>query len=458
MSSPTQTTDRGLPVNEDAEKTILGAILLDNAAWFEASARIEAADFFFDSHRRIFLRMSELMNARRPVDIVTLANELARAKEIEAVGGVAYLASLTEGLPLRPVIDEYVRIVKDKALLRRIMALGEAAIDRAADQSETAFEVLGSLETQMLDIGRKGIGTTALQRACDFFAKSFPTAESMTEHAVRTQGVKTGFEDFDKMTSGLRRGELIIVAARPAMGKTALIINIAEHAAIDAGLTVAIFSMEMSKEAVFARGICSRGHVPFQNYKSGSLDSEDERYFHDAHAEWAEAPVFIDDTPGLTLSQMRGSLRRLKAEGPLDLVEIDYLQLMSFDDAPKKYTREQEVGWATRGLKALAKELDVPVVLLCALSRANTQRENKRPQLSDLRESGSIEQDADLVIFPHRPIYYEPNNTELRGKDELIIGKQRNGPVGAPNVPYEPGILRWSDPNKFREQTDFVWG
>jgi replicative DNA helicase len=437
---PNLTLDAGLPANLDAEKTILGAILLDNAAHSEASERLDTDDFSLDSHKRIFLRMSELMNSQRTVDIVTLAEELARHKEVESVGGVAYLASLTEGLPRRPVIEDYVRIVKDKSLLRKLMLICSAAIARAADQSETALEVLGAAETQLLEVSEKGI-VHGLQPLDEIVQHSFGTIDNLYKESREVTGLATDFTEFDHKTSGLQKGELIIIAARPSMGKTALAINIAQNAAIKHGATVAVFSLEMSKESLLRRMLASQARVDQQKLQKGFLGKAEHGKLQRGLEQLIEARLFIDDSAGISLAEMRAKARRLKqTSGALDLVVVDYLQLMSatLPSAGGKRggyeNRTQEVSAISRGLKALAKELNVPVVALSQLSRASERRgEDKRPMLSDLRESGSIEQDADVVAFIHRESYYnrdEEQSEADKAKSEIIIAKQRNGPTG----------------------------
>lgn len=448
------TTETGPPANIDAERTILGAILLDNAAHLEAAEKLTSEDFALESHRRIFQRMSELMTAKRAVDIVTLANELQRHKEVESIGGVAYLASLTEGLPRRPVIAEYITIVRDKSLARRIMAIGQAAIERASDQSETALEVGGTFAAE-LERALASSTPSRLVRAGDYLREKFPTAEAMVEHAATSQGVKTGFDDFDEMTCGLQKSELIIVAARPAMGKTAWGGNVLEYVSVDQNKPTAFFSVEMSKQAILTRMICSRGHVPLQAYRSGRLRDEDMAYFRNSKAEIQDAPLYIDDTPRITLSQLRTQALWLKSKVDFVLLMVDHIGKMATDDAPRRYSREQEVAWLSAGLAALSKELAVPVVVLCQLSREVAKRDDKRPKLSDLRESGSIEQDADLVAFLHRPEYYEPHDETLRNKGEIIVAKQRQGPTDTVEAMYDGAITRWSDPAKFRAQTEF---
>jgi len=451
---PNLALDTGLPANVDAEKTILGAILLDNAAHAEAAEKLAEDDFSLDSHRRIFLRMTELMNASRAVDIVTLSNELSRMKEIETVGGVAYLASLTEGLPRRPVIEEYIRIVKDKSLLRKLMLICSAAIARAADQGENALDVLGAAESQLMEVSEKGL-TSGFQSLDQIVQHSFGTIDNLYEQSREVTGLATDFTQFDIMTSGLQKGELIIIAARPSMGKTALAINIAENAAINHGATVAIFSLEMSKESLLRRMLSSQAWVDQQKLQKGFLGREDHDRLTTALGLLVESRLFIDDTAAISLAEMRAKAGRLKQNKGLDLVVVDYLQLMSAtvpSSGKRNYeNRTQEVSAVSRGLKALAKELNVPVLALSQLSRAGVQRkDDHRPMLSDLRESGSIEQDADVVAFIHRDSYYnrdEEMSEADKAKSEIIIEKQRNGPTGTVHLNFIAKFTRFDNPD-----------
>jgi replicative DNA helicase len=445
--------DAGLPANIDAEKTILGAILLDNAAHSEAAERLEPDDFSLDSHKRIFVRMSELMNEQRAVDIVTLSHELARVKEIEAVGGVAYLASLTEGLPMRPVIEEYIRIVKDKSLLRKLMLICSAAIARAADQSETALEVIGAAETALLEVSEKGV-TGGLEPLEHIVANSFGNIDNLYRNSRTVTGLETDFTKLDEMTSGLQKGELIIVAARPSMGKTAFAINMAQNAAVNHNATVAVFSLEMNKESLLRRMLSSQAWVDQRNLQTGFIRKEDHDKLVRGLEALVESRLFIDDTAGISLAEMRAKARRLKQTyGALDLVVVDYLQLMSAtlpSAGGKRYeNRTQEVSAISRGLKALAKEMNVPVVALSQLSRASERRgDDKRPMLSDLRESGSIEQDADVVAFIHREAYYnrdEEMSESDKAKSEIIIAKQRNGPTGTVHLNFISRFTRFEN-------------
>ena len=451
---PDLTLEAGLPANIDAEKTILGAILLDNAAHSEAAEKLTADDFSLDSHRRIFLRMSDLMASQRAVDIVTLANELARYKEVETVGGVAYLASLTEGLPRRPVIEEYIRIVKDKSLLRRLMSICSAAIARAADQSETALEVLDMAESQLMEVSDKGI-TRGLEPLEQIVRDSFGSIDNLYKQSREVTGLATDFYEFDRMTSGLQKGELIIIAARPSMGKTALAVNIAQNAAVNHQAVVAVFSLEMSKESLLRRMLASQAWVDQRKLQTGFLGREDQDKLRRGLEQLIESRMFIDDSAGISLAEMRAKARRLKqSAGQLDLIMVDYLQLMTATPSTaggKRYeNRTQEVSAISRGLKALAKELDVPVLALSQLSRASERRgDDKRPMLSDLRESGSIAQDADVVAFIHREAYYnrdEEMPESERAKAEIILAKQRNGPTGTVHLNFVSRFTRFDNP------------
>jgi replicative DNA helicase len=447
---PNLTLDTGLPANLDAEKTILGAILLDNAAHSEAAEHITPDDFSLDSHRRIFLRMSELVDTGRTVDIVTLSHELSRYKEVEAVGGVAYLASLTEGLPRRPVIEDYIRIVKDKSLLRRLMGICSAAIAKAADQSQDAIGVLDETESQLLEASQSGL-SQGLQTIDTIVRGSFGSIDNLYNHRGDITGLETGFTDFDRMTSGLQKGELIIIAARPSMGKTALAINIAQNAAIRRNAIVAIFSLEMSKESLLRRMLASQASVDQQKIQKGFFGRAEQEQLQGALSLLVESRIFIDDSAASTIAEMRAKARRLKQNaGGLDLILIDYLQLMSatMPGATKRgfENRVQEVSAISRGLKAMAKELQVPVIALSQLSRSNEKRDDKRPMLSDLRESGSIEQDADVVAFIHREAYYnrdEDQSAEDKAKSEIIIAKQRNGPTGIVRMHWNSAFTRF---------------
>ncbi len=444
--------ERGLPASLDAERTILGAVLLDNNAYSEASSLIRADDFALTAHQRVFARMGELIDAGHVVDIVTLSEELAKRKEIESVGGVAWLASLTEGLPRRLVIEEYVRIVKDKSLLRQLINICSTAITRAADQSEEALDVLNAAETSLLEVTEKGI-SRGFSSVHEIVAGSFKTIDNLYKEGREVTGLATHFEELDRMTSGLQNSELVIIAARPSMGKTAFAINIAQNAAIQGQKVVAVFSLEMSKESLLRRMLASESLVDSQKIQKGFLVREDREKLTNGLERLVEAQIFVDDTPGISLAEMRAKARRLRqSAGKLDLIVIDYLQLMTAGTmgptARKFENRTQEVSAISRGLKALAKEMNIPVIALSQLSRASEQRGgDKKPMLSDLRESGSIEQDADVVAFIHRESYYNRDDPdpENDNKAEIIIAKQRNGPTGSVQLAWLSRCTRFDN-------------
>ena len=458
-TTPNIQFERGLPASIDAERSILGAILLDNHLYNEAAERITTSDFALDPHRRIYMRMAELIDSGRPVDIITLRDILSQHKEIEAIGGVAYLASLTENLPRRLSIEEYVRIVKNKSLLRQLILVCSEAITQAADQGDDALDVLNSAESKLLEVTEKGV-QRGFASIPEIVRGSFGSIDQLFAEGHReVTGLETHFTEFDRMTSGLQKSELIIIAARPSMGKTAWAINIAQNAAVRGGSVVAVFSLEMSKESLLRRMLASEALVDQQTIQKGYTSREDAERLTEALERLTESQLFIDATPAISLTEMRAKARRLRQmHGRLDLIVIDYLQLMAGSPAggtgpgAKRFeNRTQEVSAVSRGLKALAKELDVPVIALSQLSRASEQRGgDKKPMLSDLRESGSIEQDADVVAFIHRESYYNRDENgqpdpETEGKAEIIIAKQRNGPTGSVHLAYLSKCTRFEN-------------
>ncbi len=406
MATTDYISAQSLPANIEAERSILGAILLDNLAYNQAAEHLKPEDFLLDSHRRIYSRMMDLAESSRAIDHLTLAEELQRHAEFEPIGGYAYLSGLLDGVPDRPSIEHYIKIVRDKAMLRGIISISTAAIARASDQSDLAEDVLNDTEAQIFQLSEKRIGR-GFMGVQEIVRESFGSIDALLQRGQRITGLATHFEELDSITCGLQRSDLVIVAARPSMGKTAFAMNIAENAAIEDGKTVAVFSLEMSKEALLQRMLCSVAKVDSHRFRTGSLWQDDARKVQRAMEKLAQAPIYIDDTPGIAVGEMRAKARRLKqSKGALDLIVVDYLQLMS--GGGKRYeNRTQEVSAISRGLKALAKELAVPVVALSQLSRAPESRGgDHRPQLSDLRESGSIEQDADIVMFIFREEVY----------------------------------------------------
>ena len=439
--------DRGLPASVDAERSILGAILLDNFAYNQAAEALRPDDFSLDSHRRIYSRMMELSETSRPIDLITLTEELGRHKEVEAVGGVAYITSLTDGVPRRPNIEHYCRIVKDKAMLRGLIHAANGAIARALEQTDTADEVLDAAETSIFRLsddrlGRGFLGVNEIVR------ESFGSIDALYQRGQRITGLATHYEDLDGITSGLQPSELVILAARPGMGKTAFALNIAENAAVEDKKVVGVFSLEMSREALLLRLLCSQARVDSHKLRQGFLGREDFEKITAASGMLGESRLYIDDTPALSLHEMRAKARRLQqSQQQLDLIVVDYLQLMAASPVGggRRYeNRTQEVSAISRGLKALAKELRVPVLALSQLSRAPESRSgDHRPQLSDLRESGSIEQDADVVMFIFREEVYNRDNPELEGLAELIVAKQRNGPTGKIDLAFLKRFTRF---------------
>lgn len=433
-----------MPANVEAERSILGAILLDNFSYNQAAEHLHPEDFSLDSHRKIYARMVELAESSRPIDLITLSEELDRAKELESIGDVAYVSSLLDGVPDRPSIEHYVKIVRDKAMLRGLIHAANAAISRAADQSDPAEDILSDTEAAIFQLSEQRIGR-GFMGVQEIIKEKFGSIDALLQRGQRITGIATHYADLDEMTSGLQRSDLIIIAARPSMGKTAFAMNIAENAAINDQKIVAVFSLEMSSEALLQRMLCSAARVDSHKFRTGSLWQDDTRKIAQALEKLTHAPIFIDDTPGISLSEMRAKSRRLQqSQSGLDIIIVDYLQLMSAGG--RRYeNRTQEVSAISRGLKSLAKELRVPVIALSQLSRAPESRGSgdHRPQLADLRESGSIEQDADLVAFIFREEVYKPDEPELDGIAELIIRKQRNGPTGTVKLAFLKSSTRF---------------
>jgi len=432
-----------LPTNVEAERSILGAIMLDNLAFNQAAEHLQPDDFSLDSHRRIYSRMVDLAESSRPIDIITLVEELDRHKELQSVGDAGYVSSLLDGVPDRPSIEHYVKIVRDKALLRGLIHTANTAIARAAEQSDLAEDILNDTEAAIFGLSEKRIGRGFLG-ITEIVRDSFGSIDALLQRGQRITGLATHYTDLDEMTSGLQKSDLVILAARPSMGKTAFVMNIAENAAIEDKKVVGIFSLEMSREALLLRLLCSRARVDSHKMRTGSLWRDDMTKVSHAMEELASSPIFIDDTPGVSLSEMRAKARRLKqSQGALDLIIVDYLQLMS-GGAKRFENRTQEVSSISRGLKALAKEMQVPVIALSQLSRAPESRGgDHRPQLADLRESGSIEQDADLVMFIFREEVYKQDDPDLQGRAEVIIAKQRNGPIGRVKMAFIKNSTRF---------------
>ena len=431
-TTDTYSLERGLPAAIEAERSILGAILLDNLI-FDQAAQLKPDDFSLDGHRSIFSRMRDLQDTGRPVDMITLAEELDRRKEVEAVGGIAYLSSLIDGVPERPSVEHYVRIVRNKALLRGLINIAQTAIAEAIEHSDEAEEVINRAEQGIFQLSEDRLGQ-GFSDIPSIVRGSFGSLDELYSRGQEITGLATHYTQLDKMTMGFQPSDLVIIAARPSMGKTSLAMNIAENVAIEDGKVVGVFSLEMSKEALLMRMLASYSKVDSVKLRSGFITKEDRAKLTHAMEGLMQAKLFIDDTPGISVTEMRSKARRLRQqEGRLDLIIVDYLQLMSaVPIGGKRFeNRTQEVSAISRGLKAVAKELKVPVMALSQLSRAPESRGgDHRPQLSDLRESGSIEQDADVVAFIFREEVYKKDDPDLEGVAEIILAKQRNGPIG----------------------------
>ena len=435
MATSDLVLEKGLPVNLDAERFVLGSILLDDSFFIQVAGIVSADDFSLEKHRRIFRRMFELNERGERIDRVTVAEELMRHNQLESCDGLSYLVSLDDGLPRTDNLDGYIRIVKEKSALRKIIFAAQKLIDRCMKADEDPGQILAAAEEALLKLSdtRTTAGLASPREVIEGYEGG---VNAFLDPSKRIKGISTGFLKLDEMTGGLHPGELIILAARPSMGKTALALNIAQHVA--AGKTpqpVAVFSLEMSQEALLTRLLCATARVDSQKFRAGFLNADERRRLSFAATQIVESPLFIDDTAGINLMDMHAKLRRMKAEHGLALVVVDYLQLMSGRGSFEN--RNQEVSALSRGLKMLAKELAVPMLVLSQLSRAPEVRQgDHRPQLSDLRESGSIEQDADLVAFIFREEVYKPDREDLRGIAELLIAKQRNGPTGKVNLVF----------------------
>lgn len=422
------------PQNIEAEQCVLGGVLLENEAISKVLEIMIADDFYRESHRKICHSMIELFEKSEPIDLITLTNILKSNNQLDEVGGAAYLASLVDNIPTAANIGYYAKIVKEKSILRGLINAATEIVARGYEDGGDVVDLLDQAEKSIFQISESQI-KPSFYEIKSLLKESFKTIEKLYESREIVTGVPTGFDEIDKLTTGFQPADLIIIAGRPSMGKTAFSLNIAQYAAIKKNIPAALFSLEMSKEQLVLRMLCSEAKVDAHRLRGGFLGEEDWPKLTRAAGILSEAPIFIDDTPALSVLEMRAKTRRLMAEHKLGLVIVDYLQLMRgrglFARGRSSETREQEISDITRSLKALAKELHIPVIALSQLNRRVEERQNKRPQLADLRESGAIEQDADLIAFIYRDeIYDRSDDNPNKGIAEIIIGKQRNGPVG----------------------------
>jgi replicative DNA helicase len=421
---------RGLPANLDAERFVLGSILLNDDVYLQVAGAVDSEDFSLEKHRRIFSRMKDLYERGMSIDRVTIAEELMKQGQLESVDGFSYLSSLDQGLPEVVNLESYVRIVKDKATLRKLIFSAQKVIDRCLIAEDEPDEILAGAEESLLKLG-EGRTRDLLSSPASIVEKFPGGINAFLDPSQRIRGLSTGFTKFDEMTGGLHGGELFILAARPSMGKTALAMNIAQHVATHPKMRkpVAVFSLEMSSSSLLTRLLCASARVDQHKFRAGFLNADERRRLQVALGDLTESPLYLDDTPGVNLMDIHAKVRRMKAEHGLSLVVVDYLQLMS--SRGRSENRNQEVSAMSRGLKLMAKDLDVPFIVLSQLSRASETRPgDHKPQLSDLRDSGSIEQDADLVAFIYREEVYKKDREDVKGLAEMIVAKQRNGPTG----------------------------
>jgi len=442
MADAIATAERTLPHNLEAERSVLGAILVHNDAFNTAAQVIDGRDFYRDAHRRIFDRMVALSERGEAIDFITLKEELSRGGDLEEVGGPAYVASLVDGVPRATNVEYYARIVKEKATLRNLIYAANKILTNAYEADQESDLILDEAESSIFAVAddRLKAGFVPMRELVN---ESFPKIEQLFEHKRLVTGVPTGFVDLDEMTRGLQGGDLVIIAARPSMGKTSLVLNIAQHVGVQADHTVGFFSLEMSKESLFIRLLTAEAQIDSHRLMSGHIADRDYSRISHALEKLSSMRLFIDDTANIGVLEMRAKSRRLQAEHGLSLIVVDYIQLMN---ARGRYeNRTLELASISRSLKGLAKELNVPIVVLSQLSRAPESRSDHRPQLSDLRESGALEQDADVVVLIYRDDAYnrDPNNPDA-GTAELIVAKQRNGPTGIVRLAF------------LREQTRFA--
>jgi replicative DNA helicase len=446
--------DRTAPRAPEAEQAVIAAMLMDTDAILRAGEHVDDTMFYDERHRRIFRAMIAISQRNEVVDPVTLANELNRRGELDASGGKEYIGELIDAVPTAANVEYHAKIVKEKALLRRLIETSTTIITEAFQGRATAEELLDDAEQRIFQVSQQR-GLQGFTRVKELMWPTMERIEALQRGGKTITGVASGFTDLDELTSGFQPSDLVIVAARPSMGKTALVLNIAQYAAIEKNVPVAVFSLEMSKESLVQRMLTAEGRVDAQKMRKGLLRDEDYSRLARAAGILSGAPIWIDDSAGISLLEIRSKARRLKADQDIGMVVVDYLQLIQGPASSE--SRQQEISQISRSLKALAKELSVPVIALSQLSRAPEQRAgDHRPQLSDLRESGAIEQDADLVMFIYRQEIYDgptdKDGNSLEGRAEVIIGKQRNGPVGLVNLFFHKAYTRFENYTAPRQQ------
>ena len=429
------------PRSVEAEQSVLGSILLDKEAMISVSETLVPEDFYKEAHKVIYESMLKLYNSQSEIDLITLTDELRDQGYLDDIGGIAYITSLSTVVPTTSNIKYYVNIVKEKSISRQLISAANDIINLGYDGSAKVEYVLENAEKKIFDISQER-ATNDFQPINQVISEALSMLENLYEEKNDVTGLTTGFRDLNKKINGLQRSDLLLIAARPAMGKTAFALNLVQNAALKGDASVAVFSLEMSKEQLVQRMIASQSTVELKKIKTGTLADNDWPRITDGMAILSGAKIHIDDTPGIKISELRSKCRKLKIEKGLDLVLIDYLQLMEGEG--QNESRQQEIAKISRSLKILAKELDCPVVALSQLSRAPEQRADHRPMLSDLRESGSIEQDADIVMFLYRDEYYNPD-TEKKNIGEVIVAKNRHGETGTVELVWFGGIQKFAD-------------
>jgi replicative DNA helicase len=454
MKEIDSTLDKLPPQNIEAEQSVLGAILLDNGALTTTLELLDYEDFYKDSHRRIFLSMTDLFDKNEPIDIITLTDNLKRKNDLEAVGGTGYLTALVSLVPTSANIRYHCRIVREKAMMRGLLRSVTEIASNVYDGELDVEELMDFAEKTVFDLSEKRIKASFITLK-EVIKDSFQMIEQLYDRKETITGVPSGFKELDELTTGFQRSDLIIVGGRPSMGKTAFSLNIAQHVGVNMKEPVAIFSLEMSKEQLAFRMLCSEAMVDSNSIRKGFIKKDDWHNLTSAASKLAESPIFIDDTSGMSVLEMRAKARRLKAEHGLSLVVVDYLQLMRGRGNVER--REQEISEISRSLKGLAKELRVPVIALSQLNRGvETRGGNKKPTLADLRESGAIEQDADVIIFLYRDEVYNKDNPDNKNKAEIIVAKQRNGPTDSLTLSFLSHCTRFMDytDRQFRDIED----
>lgn len=436
------TLERIPPQNVEAEQCVLGAMLIDKNAISKVAEMLRSEDFYKEIHKLIFTRIMELHRKNEAVDLITLVENLKKHNQLDEVGGVAYISFLANAVPTAANIEYHAKIVNEKGVLRQLISVATQIAGSGYEAREDLEQIVDKAEKSILEISTRNTGGD-FAPIKNILIDAFNRINKLQTSGAAITGVPTGFKDLDILTAGLQPSDLILIAARPSMGKTALVLNIAQHAAIREKKSVALFSLEMSKEQLVQRMLCCEAPIDSQKMRIGALEENDWLKLIDAADKLNGSNIYIDDTPGISVMQMRSKARRLKAEHGLDLLIIDYLQLMQGSSSSgRNENRQQEISEISRSLKALARELSVPVIALSQLSRSVESRQIKRPMLSDLRESGSLEQDADIVAFLYREDYYD-KETENKDITEIIIAKHRNGPVETVNLLFQKHFTRF---------------